>query len=506
VGADVVTGPGRNGRAPANAETGRRRRTGTGREPNGNGVGADRAHDADGAGQAPPEVFPGPDDPMGVARSLADRHRSEGGVLLVRSWRGGWMRWTPAGCWIEDELAAVRAAVYRDLERVVYVDDKDRTAPWLPNRHRVADVLDALRAVSHLDEGTESPSWLDGAEGPPAGELVALRNGLLHVTTRQVLAHDPRFFTRVAVPFPYDPDAPEPLGWLRFLHDLWPDDEAAIEALQQWFGYVLSGRTDLHKIMLMVGPTRAGKGVIARVLAALVGRGNVAGPTLAGLATNFGLAPLIGKPLALVSDARLGGNNVHQVVERLLSISGEDLLTIDRKYREPWTGKLTTRFLVISNELPNFGDASGAIARRFLVLTLGQSWLGRENPDLTAELLGELTGILRWSLDGLDTLTRRGRFSEPQSSADAVTALQDIVSPVSAFVRDRCEQGPYEVAVAELYDAWRSWADDNGHRITSAQRFGKDLRAVIPGLRETRPRIHGTQVRCYAGVRLATRE
>ena len=25
-------------------------------------------------------------------------------------------------------------------------------------------------------------------------------------------------------------------------------------------------------------------------------------------------------------------------VERLLSISGEDTITVDRKYREPWTG------------------------------------------------------------------------------------------------------------------------------------------------------------------------
>ena len=61
-------------------------------------------------------------------------------------------------------------------------------------------------------------------------------------------------------------------------------------------------------------------------------KGNVAGPTLASLGANFGLSPLIGRPLAVVSDARLAGANVHQIVERLLSISGEDLLTIDRKY------------------------------------------------------------------------------------------------------------------------------------------------------------------------------
>ncbi len=125
------------------------------------------------------------------------------------------------------------------------------------------------------------------------------------------------------------------------------------------------------------------------MLAALIGRCNAAGPTLASLGTNFGLSPLLGKPLAVVSDARLGGANVHQVVERLLSVSGEDMLTIDRKYREPWTGKLPTRFVVLSNELPRFGDASGAIANRFIVLAMHQNFLGRENTRL-AQLDPEL--------------------------------------------------------------------------------------------------------------------
>jgi putative DNA primase/helicase len=266
-------------------------------------------------------------------------------------------------------------------------------------------------------------------------------------------------------------------------------------------GYVISGRRDLHKILLLIGPTRAGKGVIARVLKALVGWGNYAGPTLASLGTNFGLQPLIGKPLAIVSDARLGGTNVQPVVERLLSISGEDMLTIDRKYKEPWTGTLPTRFLLVSNELPRFGDASGAIANRFIVLTLRASWLGRENPALTDQLLSELPGILSWTLDGLEQLTARGRFTEPTSSADAVVALADLVSPVSAFVRERCEIGAgYEVRCDELFANWRTWATDNGHHVGSSASFGRDLRAVLPSLRSIRRREDDRQ-RAYVGLR-----
>jgi putative DNA primase/helicase len=292
---------------------------------------------------------------------------------------------------------------------------------------------------------------------------------------------------------------------LQFLNELWPNDPDAIRALQEFYGLVVSGRTDLHKILLLIGSTRAGKGVIARVLTALVGKGNVAGPTLAPWGTNFGLSPLLGKPLAIVSDAWLGDGNQHQVVERLLSISGEDFLTVDRKYREPWTGKIPARFFIISNELPNFGDASGAIANRFIVLELGQSWLGRENTRLTDELLMELPGILEWALDGLDRLTTTDRFTRPQSSDDAILALQDIVSPTAAFVRDRCMRGPYELSVADLFSAWKSWCEENGQdKPGTVRKFGKDLRAVIPGLKVVRPNEDGRRHRSFLGLALST--
>ena len=132
----------------------------------------------------------------------------------------------------------------------------------------------------------------------------------------------------------------------------------------------------------------------------MIGRHNVAGPTLASLGTNFGLQDLIGKPVAVISDARIGAKSDASVIaERLLSVSGEDLQNVDRKYKEPWSGYLPTRFFVVlTNELPRFKDASGALASWFIVLMLSRSFYGRENRTLTEELSKELPGIFNWSL------------------------------------------------------------------------------------------------------------
>ena len=124
--------------------------------------------------------------------------------------------------------------------------------------------------------------------------------------------------------------------------------------------------------------------------------------------------------------------------------------------------------------------------------------LGRENTSLTEELTAELAGILSWSLDGLGRLTRQGKFTEPKSSTDSILALQDFVSPVAAFIRDRCEVGiGQEIPIADLFGDWRLWCEDNGHKPGSVQTFGRDLRAVIPTLKVTRPRAGDSRVRHF---------
>jgi putative DNA primase/helicase len=136
--------------------------------------------------------------------------------------------------------------------------------------------------------------------------------------------------------------------------------------------------------------------------------------------------------------------------------AAEDTLTIDRKYKDHWTGKLPTRLHIISNELPKLGDASAAIVDRFVLLLLSRSWLGKEDTELEARIQQELTRILNWSLDGLYrlTVTNENRFTFLESADEAIVAMRDLASPVGAFVRERCVVGPdKQVAVDEIYKA-----------------------------------------------------
>ena len=314
------------------------------------------------------------------------------------------------------------------------------SSPWAPNRHKIADLLDALAAVCFLPETVQQPAWIDGPTHPD-GVIVACANGLLHVDTRTLLPHNPRFFNQTAVPFDYDPDALEPIRWLDFLDELWPDDPDSIAALQEFFGYVISGRLDLQKILLLVGPTRGGKGAIARVLGQLVGPENVAGPTLVQLGNDFGLAPLLGKPLAVISDARLDGRSTRTVVERLLAISGEDTITVNRKYRDQWTGKLPSRFMRHLQRAAPLRRRRRRHRRPVRRAAAHPSWLGAEDPDLEPRSARRAPRDPRLGARRPRPSPRPGPVHHAASTDEAIIALMDLASPVAAFVRDRCPRG-----------------------------------------------------------------
>lgn len=378
----------------------------------------------------------------------------------------------------------------------------------------VSNVQQALAGMTLLKirDCPRQPVWLMPGPPWPAIEMLAAKNALVHLPSLASgqpysVAPTPLFFSPFALQYDFDPEAPKPVRWLDFLQKLWPNDPGMIELVQEWFGYCLTPDNSFQKILMLIGPKRSGKGTIARVLTAMIGQLNTVNPRLASLATNFGLSPLIGKSVAIITDARLSARaDQAAIVESLLSISGEDDQTIDRKHRDAWEGRLLTRFMLISNELPKIRDASGALPSRMLMGRMTESFLGREDKKLLDSLLPELPGILLWSIQGWRRLHERGHFVQPESGKELAVQFETLCSPILAFISECCEVGPaYVIKRKDLFAAWKAWCNENGHdHPGNTASFGRDLRAAVPTLGDGRPDDGTTaRPRCYEGIRLA---
>lgn len=400
-------------------------------------------------------LLPAPHEPMKVAEAIIAENAGLPGLAY---WRGDWYR--HAGThWTPEAAGAVERWLAQRTKDAVY-ETQDGPQPWAPNTSRLRDLM---RMLGNNMLGERTPD-----DREPCAGTVAMANGQYDLASGVLMPHSPAFFNLWSLPFAHDPDAGCPL-WTAFLASSLAGQPEAVRALQQWFGYVVSGRLDLEKILYLYGESRSGKGTVATVLEALAGEANVTAPTLSSLATHFGQANLIGKNLAIMSDVKWKVRDGDEAREVIKAISGQDPRTVPRKFAADWKGKLGVRFTILSNYEPRFEDAGSALLNRFVSIHFPRSFLGQEDTTLKTRLLTELPGILNWALEGLRDLETTGRFAEPDSSAALRQQMHD-GSPagrVESFLSARCiatgATSPVDpMCPKTLFHAFAEWWDDEG--------------------------------------------
>jgi putative DNA primase/helicase len=448
-------------------------------------------------------------DPMKSARIMMADYFIEGGLQTLWRHRDEFWWWNSSYYEIAS-AGMLRAHIWQFLERSLRTEAKTGAiVPFKPTPQLVGAVADALSAVCILNDRTEPPVWLTpGSNKPPPVELFACANGLLHLPTGKLYPASPDFFCVSASKVKYDRKAKAP-RWDKFLRTLFDKDRQPVQLLQHWFGYVVSPDMAQQKILGMIGPRRSGKGTIARILRALLGTTSVAGPTMHSIGTEFGLEPLITKPLAVISDVRIGKHtNTSTVVERMLTISGEDVITVPRKHTKAWHGQLPTRIMFLTNEPLALTDSAGAFTSRLMMLNLVESFLGREDTELTPKLKKEESGILNWAIAGYRLLKADGHFTQPKSSYAAVAHMERLGSPIKAFVADQCEVKANAVVLLDLlYERWLAWCREEGRKDPGTKEwFGRNLHAALPKLKMVKrgPR-DGDRKRYYEGLALIDR-
>lgn len=432
-----------------------------------------------------------------VSEYLTVNHRDEDDRVLLRYFGGGrWGRFQPErGHYVvatDEEITHILERDLRGCKESVFKDGSGEIRPVVKTPRVIQAGVKAMATRTLVSE-------FGGTALSPLRGVVPFRNGLLDVESGELfdVTADWNVWWNVPLNFTGDGECP---NWLKFLDSLgWGEGSQEHRLLQQWFGYLLSGSKDQQKMLLLKSPTRGGKGTILKIAAAMLGDG-AAGVTLQSLTTQFGLQPLLGKSLATIGDARFENKTDKTLVERLLSIVGDDVVPVDIKNQKPVFVRLDTRLMMASNEMPKFIEASDALAQRFLILESFESFLGREDFGLERRLREELGGIVSWALDGLRDLRETGSFVNTEAGIALVHDMVLAGSSVRRFVEEECEFGPdYRVLTQDLYQAYSMWARARNLYVVNDWQFGADIKTAF-GNRTSVGKSHGRRVR--RGLRL----
>ena len=264
-----------------------------------------------------------------------------------------------------------------------------------------------------------------------------------------------------------------------------------------------------HKVMLLLGPTRAGKGTIGRIMSKLVGPGLFTGASLNAFAEDSFLESLAGKTVAFDGDADSSLDKFKEkaIVGNIKRLTGQDEVSYGRKWKSNVSRTLPARLTVSCNSVPRMFDDSGALANRCLMLLFRNSCLGREDLGLFDALQNEIVGIASWALAGLARLRQAGRFTHSQAAEAELADLLEESAPLTPFLRACTTGSPSDVvSTRELYESYLAW----GVRESVAASMGRWL--FVRTLKSTllgRPLVYygrydfqGGRARGFRGLRV----
>lgn len=424
--------------------------------------------------------------PTTIARAFLDAKFKLGSRYILRRWEETWYRYGGTK-YVPLKDEEFQQPIYQwayDMKIQSETAKGDvRMRPLVANNTLLANVQGAMAAET-LVPSREIPAWINGASGPEPRDLIVFANGVLDVRaflsgdSDPLLDSTPDLFTTAALPVSFDPTATCPT-WISFLGSSLGDELAKIDLIQEWFGYCMTCDMSMQKMMFMRGPTSSGKGNILRVLEALIGKEQTCNTSFADLSGPFGLAPLLGKLICLIPDARAPRDGTAiRGLELLLNISGDDSVQINRKYKDQIEShRLTARISIASNGILDVPDHAGALTRRLNIVEFTKSFA--ENPDraLPGKLLAEIPGIALWALEGLRRLRANGCFTLPASSRDAAQEWRTATSPVAAFLEECTDKDANaDVRKEMLYDAWAAWSGERRLTQISKTQFYERIR------------------------------
>ena len=286
---------------------------------------------------------------------------------------------------------------------------------------------------------------------------------------------------RNRLPVAYNPNAPQPEVWLRFLSELLAPED--ILTLQEFLGYCLIPSTKGQVMLLLKGNGGEGKSRIGVVVHTLFGANAKNGSIAKVESSAFARADLEHVLVMVDDDMKMEALASTHYVKTI--ITAETPMDLERKDEQSYQGDMYVRFLAFSNgDLEALYDRSEGFFRRQLILQTKRKPSGREDdPFLSDKLKQEIEGIFLWCLEGLKRLQANNyKFTVSQRAAENMEHAKRNANNVVEFLQSEGYirlKADSTITSKELYAIYRMWCEDNGYRSHSQRTVSSFLKSHL---------------------------
>ena len=384
------------------------------------------------------------------------------------------------GKWYTDNIGYIRqladsATALQEQERILYAHDEEMLKAFdrhLKKSRSFAGKTNMIREAEHY--APILPQNLDRNKA-----VIGVKNGIIDLKTGELLPHDKEAYLTKQCPVIYNPDAPEPKLWLKFLSDIFGGDPYMLDYIQKCVGYSLTGSTSEQCAFFLFGTGRNGKSTFLEIVRGILGdyATNIQPQTImvnpkSGNAPSSDIARLKGARLVTSVEPNEGMRLDEGLLKQL---TGDDVVTARKMFSEEFEFKPEFKLWMATNHKPLIRGTDTGIWRRIHLIPFEvQIPLDRVDKKLKFRLVKESEGILKWAVQGCIRWQNEG-LTMPQKVLDAVREYQHEMDVISAFLDACCVTGQGETKASKLYAVYAKWAEEHNEYLMSSTKFGTEM-------------------------------
>lgn len=328
---------------------------------------------------------------------------------------------------------------------------------------RISRIIETLKIKCH----TSMPA--------PQLDRIHMRNGTLFLNGTFTANTE---FSINRIPLDYNPDAPLPETFLKYVHDLL--EPVDIQTLQEYMGLCFLPTNKAQKMLMILGNGGEGKSRLGIILNMLFGPKMITGSVQRLETDRFARANLENKLLLYDDDMVMEALPATHNLKTLITLEGNT--EVERKGKQSYQAPIYARFFAVGNgSLSALHDRSDGFFRRQLILYARPKESDRiDDPFLTEKIGQEIEGIFLWCLEGLKRLIANDyKFTISDKAKQNLQELMEDSNNILSFMKSsgfiRLEANTH-ASSRQLYAAYTSWCEANCIKPMSPKTLTSELK------------------------------
>ena len=316
--------------------------------------------------------------------------------------------------------------------------------------------------------------------------LIVANNGIVDLTTGELLPHDSSYLITRKVNLNYNLEAPEPTRFLQFLDEICCGDNKLMDYLMLSLGYAITGETKEQIMFIWNGDGSNGKGVLMNLLRKMFKDfcGSLSQDSLLkkkeATSINPTVAEALTKRIAFLSEFN---RNAQLDTAFVKTITGEDEIQVRKLNHNHNPGTPKFKVIAATNFLPVIDWDDYAVRRRIVIIPFNAIFTGKScDPNLESKLLEEQEGIFKLLVDQAKRYYQEGLLQdktilrEPEFMKRYLNNELRKADSVYCFVEDMLdvtENNEDYISQEEVYGYYQDYCKENGYDAENTTNFGK---------------------------------